>query len=104
MDLNTKDKNKKMIAKLTELKKTLVVTPGDGSVGAAPPELRGKMVALYSKVANTYDKPSASYLENLEIISEKYVAANKNFEKIRKKFKSIEELKIKSFEEFIDSN
>ena len=95
------DKNKKMLAKLTELKKTLVVTTGDGYVGAAPPELRGKMAALYSKVANTYDKPSASDLENLEIISGKFTDAQKDFSKLKKKFKNLETLELQTFEEFV---
>lgn len=99
----TTDKNKKMMVKLTELKKTLVVTTGDGYVGAAPPELRGKMAALYSKIANTYDKPSASDLENLEIISEKFTVAQKDFAKLKKKFKTIEGLKMQSFDEFVGS-
>ncbi|MFK7813724.1 MAG: WD40/YVTN/BNR-like repeat-containing protein [Maribacter sp.] len=99
----TTDKNKKMIAKLTELKKTLVVTTGDGYVGAAPPELRGKMAALYSKIANTYDKPSVSDLENLEIISGKFTTAQNDFAKLKKKFKNIEGLELQSFNEFVGS-
>jgi len=97
----TTDRNKKMTAKLTELKKTLVVTTGDGYVGAAPPELRGKMAALYSKVANTYDKPSASDLENLQIISEKFTMAQEAFAKLKKKTKNMEGIELQSFEEFI---
>jgi len=98
----TTDKNKKMIQNLSELKKTLVVTTGDGYVGAAPPELRGKMAALYSKIANTYDKPSASDLENLEIISASFEAAQKDFTKLKKKFKNLESLELQSFEKFVN--
>ncbi|MFS4491911.1 WD40/YVTN/BNR-like repeat-containing protein [Maribacter sp. 2308TA10-17] len=96
-------KNKKLAAKLNTLKKTLVVTTGDGYTAAAPPELRGKMAALYSKVADTYDKPSASDLENLTIISEKFSGAKSDFEKLRKKMKNKEGLKIKTFEAFLGS-
>lgn len=98
-----KDQNKKVLSRLTELKKTLVVTTGDGYVGAAPPELRGKMAALYSKVANTYDKPSASDLQNLEIISESFNIAQKEFDKLKKKIKNLEAIELQSFKEFVGS-
>lgn len=95
------NKNKKMIQNLAELKKTLVVTTGDGYVGAAPPELRGKMAALYSKIANTYDKPSASDLENFEIISSNFKTAQKEYAKLKKKIKNLDGVALQSFEKFI---
>ncbi|MEP3209929.1 MAG: hypothetical protein ABJN95_12100 [Maribacter sp.] len=97
----TATNNKKLLTKLTDLKKTLVVTTGDAYVGAAPPELRGKMAALYSKVAATYDKPSTSDLENLEIISENFATAHKDFAKLKKKIKNSEDIELQSFEEFV---
>jgi len=74
-------KNKKLAEKLIQLKKTLVVTTGDGYTATAPPELREKMAALYSKIEINYDKPSDSDLENLMIISEKFESSKSNFEK-----------------------
>lgn len=97
------NKNNKIASKLEELKKTLVVTTGDGYVGAAPPELRGKMAALYSKVANTYDKPSSSDLENLGIISGSFSEALKSFENLKKKVKNIETLELQTFDDFVRS-
>ena len=96
-----KDSNKKLAASLYELKETLVVTTGDNYVSTAEPQLREKMADLYSKIAGSYDKPSTSELESLEVIVERFNAGKAKFEKLKKKVK-IDELVIKSFDEFIN--
>ncbi len=94
----------KTAKKLNALKETLVITTGDNYVGAAEPQLREKLADLYSKVANSYDKPSASEMQNLKVVSDRFEQAKTDFTKLKKKFKSSEPLAIKSFEEFLESN
>lgn len=94
-------KKKKLVKGLTGLKETLVITTGDNYVGAAEPQLREKMADLYSKIAGSYDKPSNAELESLSVIEERFEQAKKDYAKLRKKAKFIDELGLKSFEEFI---
>ena len=94
-------KNKKLIGKLNDLKKTLVVTTGDNYVGSAEPQLREKMADLYSKIAGSYDKPSNAERANMAIIEERFTTAKKEFEKLKKKAKFSEELQLKSFDDFV---
>ena len=89
------------IKRLNELKKSLVITTGDNYVGAAKKQLREKMSDLYSKVASSYDKPSANELENLALIENEMKSANKRYSKILKKVSSTL-LPEKSFEDFIN--
>ena len=96
----TKDSNKKVSEKLTELKETLVITTGDNYVGTAEPQLREKMADLYSKVASSYDKPSAAELDNLTIIENRFEKAKTDFDKLKKKSKAAD-LDLKSYEEFL---
>ena len=98
------DKNTKMAGKLNALKETLVITTGDNYVGSAEPQLREKMADLYSKLADNYDKPTTSELENLTIISERFETAKTDFMKLKKKFKAMEGFELMSFEEFLKSN
>ncbi|MGB5437999.1 MAG: hypothetical protein WBM98_19045 [Maribacter sp.] len=98
------DKNTKMVDKLNALKETLVITTGDNYVGSAEPQLREKMADLYSKLADNYDKPTSSELENLTIISERFETAKTDFMKLKKKFKAKEGFDMMSFEEFLKSN
>ena len=88
-------------SELNELKKSLVITTGDNYVGAAKKQLREKMSDLYSKVASSYDKPSANELENLALIENEMKSANKRYSKILKKVNSTLIPK-KSFEDFIN--
>ncbi|MEL6916519.1 MAG: hypothetical protein AAFO99_02190 [Bacteroidota bacterium] len=97
------DKNSKMVSKLNALKETLVITTGDNYVGSSEPQLREKMTDLFSKVADNYDKPSASELQNLNIISNRFEAAKVDFTKLKKKFKGAKGITIKSFDEFLES-
>ncbi|MDX5583321.1 MAG: hypothetical protein QNK20_00125, partial [Aureibaculum sp.] len=94
-------KNKKLISSLNGLKETLVITTGDNYVGSAESQLREKMAGLYSKIAGSFDKPSNAELENLSIIEERFEKAIKEYSKIKKKVRFLEELKLKTFEEFI---
>ncbi|MBU2995532.1 hypothetical protein KO500_03775 [Cellulophaga baltica] len=98
------DNNTKMLKKLNELKETLVITTGDNYVGSAEPQLREKMTDLYSKLINSYDKPSASELDNLKVISERYNKAKNNLYKLKKNFKGFDELKLDDYEKFLVSN
>jgi len=88
-------------SKLNELKKSLVITTGDNYVGAAKKQLREKMADLYSKVASSYDKPSANELDNLALIEEQMKSANKRYSKIIKKVKP-ELMPEKTFDDFIN--
>lgn len=58
------------------------------------------MSDLYSKVASSYDKPSANELENLALIEKEMKKANKRYVKILKKIDS-EQIPEKSFDDFI---
>ena len=93
--------NESTRSELNELKKSLVITTGDNYVGAAKKQLREKMSDLYSKVASSYDKPSANELENLALIENEMKSANKRYSKILKKVSS-KLIPEKSFEDFIN--
>ena len=93
--------NQKISSKLDELKKSLVITTGDNYVGAAKKQLREKMADLYSKVASSYDKPSANELENLTLIENEMKLAEKKYNKIVKKI-DFDLIEIKSFEDFVN--
>ncbi|WP_298475203.1 hypothetical protein [uncultured Maribacter sp.] len=95
--------NKKMKSKLNALKETLVITTGDNYVGSSEPQLREKMTSLFSKLANNYDKPTKSELDNLEVISNRFNNAKENFNKLKKKYKKFETLDVMSFEDFLQS-
>jgi hypothetical protein len=94
-------KKKKLVKGLTSLKETLVITTGDNYVGSAEPQLREKMADLYSKIAGSYDKPSNAELESLSVVEERFEKAKKDYAKLRKKAKFIDELGLKTFDEFV---
>lgn len=93
----------KTVSKLNDLKNTLVITTGDNYVGSAEPQLREKLATLYSKVAASYDKPTASEMENLALITSQLAEAKKLFEKIKGKYLKKQEVEIKTFDEFLES-
>ncbi len=95
--------DKKTVSKLNALKETLVITTGDNYVGSAEPQLREHMADLYSKVASSYDKPTAAELNNLAVISARFNKAQQDFQKIRDKYLKKQELEFKSFDEFLES-
>ncbi len=95
-----KVKSKRIKAKLQELKESLVITTGDNYVGAAEPQLREKMADLFSKIANSYAKPSPNEMEFLAVIEARFNAAKTSFSKLKKRAKvSLDDLQ--SFETFI---
>ncbi|MEN1785108.1 MAG: hypothetical protein AAGF77_08210 [Bacteroidota bacterium] len=98
-----KDGNGKIVQKLDDLKETLVITTGDNYVGTAEPQLREQLAALYSKVASSFDKPSAAELDNLKVIAEKFEKAETAFGKLKSKYLKGNEMQFKSFEEFLNS-
>ena len=77
-----------------------MITTGDNYVGAAEPQLREKMTALYSKVASSYDKPTKADLQNLELITERFTKAKDELDKLLKK---VELEEIKTFEDFLET-
>jgi len=99
--LEANAKNKKLVASLNTLKETLVITTGDNYIGLAEPQLREKMTDLYAKIAGSYDKPTSNELDNLLIIEERFEKAKTDFAKLIKKVK-LDELKLKTFDEFIN--
>ncbi|MEL6304857.1 MAG: hypothetical protein AAFQ20_08730 [Bacteroidota bacterium] len=95
--------NTKTTEKLNSLKETLVITTGDNYVGSAEPQLREKMAKLYGKVASSYDKPTASEMENLKVISTRFETAKADFAKIKNKYLKKQPLELKTFDEFLES-
>lgn len=104
--------SKKVLEELTALKETLVVTTGDNYVDSAEPQLRGKLATLYAKIAGSHEAPSASELENLKLLEERYDKARNDFSYIKSKRvpkleatfdgKGITSMELKTFEEFIE--
>jgi len=97
------DKNSKTVAKLTALKETLVITTGDNYVGSAEPQLREKIADLYSKVATSYDKPSAADMDNLNLLTERFNGAKDDLAKISKKIKDLDSMQLMDFETFLEA-
>ncbi len=93
--------SKKTKASLKVLKETLVITTGDNYVSSAEPQLRELMADLYSKIANSYDKPSNAELGNLNLINERFNKAKLDFEKLKKKAKA-KDLQLKTFDEYVN--
>ncbi|MDH7446830.1 WD40/YVTN/BNR-like repeat-containing protein [Aquimarina sp. 2201CG14-23] len=101
-----------LINDLNSLKETLVVTTGDNYVAEAEPQLREKLADIYSEVANQFEKPSVSQLENKEVLENRLKDANTAYQKIESKqlakFKKYLEknnegaIKMKSKQEYID--
>lgn len=102
-----------VMEELTALKESLVVTTGDNYVDSAEPQLRGKVADLYSKVAGGFSAPSASELDNLKLLDDKFSKAKSTFEQIKlkrilKMEKYLEKsgstpVQIKSYDEFINN-
>ncbi|WP_299600141.1 hypothetical protein [uncultured Aquimarina sp.] len=74
-----------LIKELTTLKESLVVTTGDNYVAEAEPQLREKLALLYSEVANLYEKPSSSQIENKGVLEKRLNDANATYQKIESK-------------------
>ena len=99
--INNENISKKVKSKFDKLKKSLVITTGDNYVGAAKKQLREKMADLYSKVASSYDIPSANEMDNLSLIENEMKLARNSYNKILKKI-DISQMNLKTFEEFIE--
>ena len=56
------------------------MTKGDNYVGAAEPELREKIAALYGEVASYAGKPSGAQLANLSLLNKKLTEAKTKVE------------------------
>ncbi len=97
-------------AALEELKGRLVVTTGDSYVGAAEPQLREKMGDLYATIASNFTAPSASQMENLEVIKSRFDKGIQEFKSLDAKYGATFQKKakennmpvvLKSFTEFV---
>ena len=64
--------------------------------------LWGKMADLYSKVAASYDAPSAADLDNLRLIRDRFAKATADFEALKPKVKGGDTLTLASFGEFLE--
>ncbi|MBL6449177.1 hypothetical protein JMN32_22890 [Fulvivirga sp. 29W222] len=84
-DAKSKKVAEPVIKLLNDLKDTMVITKGDNYVGAAEPQLREKLSDLYSKIAAGFEKPSASEMDNLKLIEERFNKAKADFKKIKEK-------------------
>ena len=100
-----------LIAEMTKLKETLVVTKGDNYVGAAEPQLREKMADLYAKVAGSFYKPNQAETDNLEAIEARFSTGKADFKKLKDKHlpklnaflnkDKVEPLILKTYEEYL---
>jgi hypothetical protein len=73
------------ITELTRLKERLVITKGDNYVGMGEPQLREKMGELYAKVSQTFYRPNAAEMANLEALESSFQTAKDDFKRIKDK-------------------
>jgi len=100
---NTNQKPSKYSKRLNTLKESLVITTGDNYVGTAEPQLREKIANLFSKVATSYDRPSANDMENFDRLSKQMKEAESTFESLKKKFKNMDQLALKDKVSFLET-
>ncbi len=91
-------------------KESLVVLKGDNYVGSAEPQLREKIAELYAEVANYYGSPSPAQVLRMGTLEGKLKTALAGIETLKttqladlnKKLAAakLEEIKLRSFEEF----
>jgi hypothetical protein len=86
--------------KLQTLKESLVITTGDNYVGAAENELREDLLDLFSKISDSYDKPSQNDMDNLNLVVDEYNNLKSEFDKIIKKV-DLSKLELLSFQEYL---
>ena len=108
---NLNKKADKLIAKLNELKKSLVQTTGDNYTQTPKPELREKISKLYGNIVREYSKPSNSQMRNLEILKNELSSARNKFDNINNKYFNklilkakkykLKEFEIKDFKAFV---
>ncbi len=99
IDNNTNGKKdaQKLYDALENLRKDLVITSGDNYVASADPELREKMVDLYSNVATNFNKVSGASQANYELIGD-------DFFKAKKRYSEIMDKEGKKFNSFLEKN
>ncbi|WP_321540247.1 hypothetical protein [Flavobacterium piscinae] len=109
-DAKSAKSNGKIDSEFNSLKNTMVVTTGDMYVGAAEPQLREKLSAIYATVASQFDAPSPSQIANIENIMDQFNTAKSGFSDLKSKYKNklvgqATKLQIpfalKSFEEYL---
>jgi hypothetical protein len=102
--------NGKIDSEFNSLKNTMVVTTGDMYVGAAAPQLREKLTAIYATVASQFDAPSPSQISNIENIMDIFNTAKSGFSDLKSKYKNkiVEQaakleipFTLKTFEEYL---
>ncbi|UQD57625.1 hypothetical protein [Flavobacterium sp. K5-23] len=100
----------KVKAVFETLKAKLVVTTGDSYVGAAEPQLREKLGELYATIASNFTAPSASQMENLEVIKLRFEKGIQEYKSLESKYGTAFQKKakennvpfvLKSFDEFV---
>lgn len=100
-----------ILKELNTLKETLVITTGDNYVASADPQLKDKIADLYSKIAQGFERPSPSEIENMELLEDGFNDAKTSFDKLQSKTgkmnKFMQEAQIdpvvyKTFNEFIE--
>ena len=100
----------KIITSNNTLKEKLVITSGDNYVGSAEKQLREKLGELYASIAGNFSAPSASQMENLEAIKQRFDASVAEFKTIKSKNDAILQKEttaagtpfvIKTFAEFV---
>ncbi len=101
---------KEFESELASFKKPLVVLTGDNYVGAAEPQLREKIAALYGDVSSYAGKPTMGQVQNMENLDMKLQKAqgsfNEKIEQLEKINKALEKqglptIKLSSMEDFI---
>mgnify|MGYP006072407407 FL=1 len=95
---------KKAFNELNRLKETMVITTGDNYVGAAEPQLREKMTAIFQRIENNFGKPTPTELSNVSLISGQFGEAKTNFEAIKRKYRLANAVSLMSYQDFIKSN
>ena len=92
------------------LKAKMVVTTGDNYVGSAEKQLREKLGELYANIASNFTAPSASQLENFEVIKQRFDGAMLDFKNLKSKNEAAFQKQLtatatpfvlKSFDEFV---
>ncbi|HCX20404.1 MAG: hypothetical protein CMB80_32150 [Flammeovirgaceae bacterium] len=101
-----------VINDLMNLKKKLVTTTGDNYVDTEEAKLRGNIADLYSKIASGFQAPTASEMENMNLLEERFNSARQELNAIKAKQvpkmeqymegKGMTEITFKSYEEFIE--
>ncbi len=92
-------------------KAKMVITTGDNYVGSAEKQLREKLGDLYAKIAQNFNAPSPSQLENLESIKQLFETSINDFKNLKVKYETAIQKQFvktqtpnvfKTFEEFIN--